>query len=193
MDSMQVALLDCGRTRRIANAVKAVLSAAEGVELEVKIPRIAECDGTVLIEGETGTGKEICARAIHYLSPRTGGPFIAVNCGAIPTELVENELFGHEPGAFTGAVASVAGLAAEADGGTLFLDEVDCLPVTTQTKLLRFLQDRQIKPLGACKSREIDVRTIASARSAFVEEVCWAIQAAGRGVEPGGDDQAHAS
>src|SRR6185369_14008829 len=112
-----------------------------------KIPQMARCDGTVLISGETGTGKEVFARSVHYLSPRAGQPFIAVNCGAIPLELVENELFGHEPGAFTSAATAQTGVVQEADGGTLFLDEIDTLPALAQVKLLRFLQEKEYRPL----------------------------------------------
>ena len=127
-----------------------------------KIPLLAKCNASVLISGETGTGKEVCARAIHYLGLRGGKPFIPVNCGAIPTELVENELFGHERGAFTGAKDSQTGLIQEADGGTLFLDEVDCLPLLSQVKLLRFLQEKEYRPLGSAKSCRADVRIIAA-------------------------------
>lgn len=127
-----------------------------------KIPRITECEESVLISGETGTGKELCARAIHYLSRRARQPFIPVNCGAIPTELVENELFGHEQGAFTGARKSQPGLVQEADGGTLFLDEIDCLPLLAQVKLLRFLQEREFRSLGSTKTRKANVRIIAA-------------------------------
>jgi DNA-binding NtrC family response regulator len=127
-----------------------------------KIPLTAKCDVNVLILGETGTGKELCARAIHYLSLRTGKPFIPVNCGAIPTELVENELFGHEKGAFTGAFRAFPGLIHEAHGGTLFLDEIDCLPLQMQVKLLRFLQDKEYRQLGSTKMHQADVRIIAA-------------------------------
>jgi DNA-binding NtrC family response regulator len=127
-----------------------------------KIPSIAKCDASVLISGETGTGKELCARAIHYLSPRKRRAFIPVNCGAIPADLVENELFGHEPGAFTGAKTSRTGLIQEADGGTLFLDEIDCLPLLSQVKLLRFLQEKEFRSLGSTKICEADVRIIAA-------------------------------
>ena len=127
-----------------------------------KIPLLARCNASVLVSGETGTGKEVCARAIHYLGLRGGKPFIPVNCGAIPTELVENELFGHERGAFTGARDSQAGLIQEADGGTLFLDEADCLPLLSQVKLLRFLQEKEYRPLGSAKSCRADVRIIAA-------------------------------
>ncbi len=127
-----------------------------------KIPRITECEETVLISGETGTGKELCARAIHYLSRRARKPFIPVNCGAIPAELVENELFGHERGAFTSAKTSQAGLIQEAEGGTLFLDEIDCLPLLAQVKLLRFLQEREFRSLGSTKMRKANVRILAA-------------------------------
>src|SRR5215217_4935956 len=127
-----------------------------------KIPQIAKCDANVLIEGETGTGKEVYARAIHYRSARASKPFVPVNCGAIPVELVENELFGHERGAFTSASALQAGLIEEASGGTLFLDEVDSLPPLAQVKLLRFLQEKEYKPLGSVKLRKADVRIVAA-------------------------------
>jgi DNA-binding NtrC family response regulator len=123
---------------------------------------IAKCDANVLIAGETGTGKELYARAIHYGSSREGRPFTPVNCGAIPTELVENELFGHERGAYTSAATFQAGLIEEANGGTLFLDEIDCLPVFAQVKLLRFLQEKEYRPLGSAKIRRADVRIIAA-------------------------------
>lgn len=127
-----------------------------------KIPLVAAADSSVLICGETGTGKELFARAIHYLSARAANPFVPVNCGAIPVELVENELFGHHRGAFTGASTSEPGLIQEAEGGTLLLDEIDCLPTLAQVKLLRFLQDREYRPLGSSKMRKADVRVLAA-------------------------------
>jgi DNA-binding NtrC family response regulator len=130
-----------------------------------KLPLVAQCDAGVLITGETGTGKEFCARAIHYLSARARRPFVPVNCGAIPVELVENELFGHERGAFTGASHARMGLISEAEGGTLLLDEVDCLPLLSQVKLLRFLQEKEYRPLGATRLRPADVRLIAAANT----------------------------
>jgi len=136
-----------------------------------KIPAIAKCDASVLISGETGTGKELCARAIHYLSPRSREAFIPVNCGAIPADLVENELFGHEQGAFTGARTSRSGLISEADGGTLFLDEVDCLPLLSQVKLLRFLQEKEFRSLGSSRIRKADVRILAATNADCEEAV----------------------
>jgi DNA-binding NtrC family response regulator len=127
-----------------------------------KLPLVAKCDASILITGDTGTGKELCARAIHYLSPRASQSFLPVNCGAIPAELIENELFGHASGAFTGAKTTQRGLIDEANGGTLFLDEVDCLPLMAQVKLLRFLQEREYRPLGATKTCKADLRIIAA-------------------------------
>jgi DNA-binding NtrC family response regulator len=136
-----------------------------------QFPMVAGCDASVLLLGETGTGKELCARAIHYLSPRARKPFTPVNCGAIPSELVENELFGHESEAFTGASSRRTGLIQETDGGTLFLDEIDCLPLLAQVKLLRFLQDREYRPLGAGRNSHADVRVLAASNGDLAEAV----------------------
>lgn len=130
-----------------------------------KIPAIAKSDANVLICGETGTGKDLCARAVHYLSPRASGPFVPLNCGAIPAELMENELFGHVQGAFTGASTLQMGLISEADNGSLFLDDVDCLPSTSQAKVLRFLQEKEYRQLGSAKIFHADVRIIAATNS----------------------------
>lgn len=130
-----------------------------------KIPLVAKCDTKVLITGETGTGKELFARAVHYLSPRANKPFIPVNCGAIPPELMENELFGHVEGAFTGASKSYLGLIHEADGGTLFLDEIGSLHLPAQAKLLRFLQDKEYRQLGSQKVHQADIRVIAASNA----------------------------
>jgi two-component system response regulator GlrR len=126
------------------------------------IKRIAHCDAPVLIDGETGTGKELAARAIHYLSARRDQPFIPVNCGALPDNLFENELFGHARGAFTDAREAQAGLVTLADGGTLFLDEVDALSIKGQVALLRFLQDQQYRPLGGRETRRANIRVLAA-------------------------------
>ena len=136
-----------------------------------KIPLIAGCDAGVLITGETGTGKEVTARAIHYLSPRARGPFVPINCGAVPVDLAENELFGHERGAFTGADAARAGLIEEADGGSLLLDEVDSLPPAAQVKLLRFLQDGELRRLGGTRPKTCDVRVIAATNTDVAQAV----------------------
>ena len=136
-----------------------------------KIPLFAKSDATVLIRGETGTGKELFAQAIHYHSARNGKPFVPVNCGALPDQLFENEVFGHVRGAFTSAFAHQQGLVAEAEGGTLFLDEIDTLSASAQTKLLRFLQDRQYRPLGSSKSVVADVRVIAATNTDLKQHV----------------------
>ncbi len=127
------------------------------------IERMAQYDAPVLIEGETGTGKELAARAIHYLSARRDAPFVPLNCGAVPETLVETELFGCERGAFTDARQSRAGLVAAAEGGTLFLDELDALPVRAQVSLLRFLQDSRYRPVGGSRECTANVRITAAA------------------------------
>ena len=139
------------------------------VALIKQIPPIAKYDVSLLILGETGTGKEVFARAVHYGGPRAAKPFIPVNCGAIPIDLLENEFFGHESGAFTSANCARRGVIKEADGGTLFLDEVDCLPPSAQVKLLRFLQDGQFRPLGSASVCTADVRVIAASNANFIE------------------------
>lgn len=127
-----------------------------------KIRQVARCDITVMICGQTGTGKELVARAVHYLSPRSDRPFVPIDCAAVPPELTESELFGHERGAFTGAVTKSRGLIAAADQGTLFLDEVDALSLGVQAKLLRFIQEREYRPLGSSEIRKADVRIISA-------------------------------
>jgi DNA-binding NtrC family response regulator len=127
-----------------------------------RIPLFAKCDANVLILGDTGTGKEVCAQAIHYLSARSGRPWVAVNCAAIPTELAEAELFGHVRGAFTHAHRDRAGLISEAEGGTLLLDEIDSLSPRAQGKVLRFLQEREYRRLGSDAVLRADVRVIAA-------------------------------
>jgi len=156
---------------RGANLQQLVGESPGFVNLLKRIPQIANCDANVLIQGETGTGKEVYARAIHYRSSRAGTPFVPVNCGAIPVELVENELFGHERGAFTSAMNVQAGLIEEANNGTLLLDEIDCLPMLAQVKLLRFLQEREYKPLGSTRIRRADVRIIAASNTNLAQAV----------------------
>jgi two-component system response regulator GlrR len=127
-----------------------------------RVPTIADCDASVLLHGESGTGKELFAQAVHYLSRRASRPWVAVNCGAIPRDLLESELFGHVRGAFTTAHAGRTGLVREAEGGTLFLDDIDCLPLDAQAKLLRFLQEREYRQVGSNALQHADVRIIAA-------------------------------
>ena len=131
-------------------------------EVRRLISQVAETDANVLILGESGTGKEVVARAIHELSPRSAGPFVPINCGAIPAELLESELFGHEKGSFTGAVAARRGRFELAQGGTLFLDEIGDMPMPMQVKLLRVLQERLFDRVGGSKPIQADVRIIAA-------------------------------
>jgi transcriptional regulator with GAF, ATPase, and Fis domain len=132
---------------------------------------VAANDFPVLLEGETGAGKEVMARGIHFASARAAGPFLAVNCGAITHELIESELFGHEKGAFTGAIARKLGRFERANGGTLFLDEVGELPLQDQVKLLRALQDHRIERVGGTEEIEVDVRIIAATNRDLLGEV----------------------
>lgn len=158
--------------RRETPELKALVGESPDFLTELaKIPLLALSDASVLICGETGTGKEICARAIHYLSARAGKPFVPLNCGAIPLELIENELFGHERGAFTGADAAHEGLVQAAEGGTMFLDEVDSLPLKAQVKLLRLLQDKEFLRLGSAKIRKADIRIIAASNINLEEKI----------------------
>lgn len=158
------------RARRAHGMIGSAPAYQEALE---QLARFAAVDVPILIAGETGTGKELAARTIHYLSGRSDGPFIAINCGALPERLFENELFGHRKGAFTDAGQAQAGLIAQAEGGTLLLDEIDCLDPHSQAALLRFLQDRTYRPLGSGRMHSADVRFIASTNArldAIVED-----------------------
>jgi two-component system response regulator GlrR len=134
-----------------------------------RVPVVADCDAGVLISGETGTGKELFAQAVHYLSSRAANPLVAINCAALPAELVEAELFGHLRGAYTSAHQAQAGLISQAENGTLFLDEVDNLPHAAQAKLLRFLQDKEFRVVGASETQHANVRVIAASNADLAE------------------------
>jgi len=140
-------------------------------DLFALLSKVADSASTVLILGESGTGKELAARAVHDNSPRKTKPFVAVNCGAIPETLIESELFGHAKGAFTGAVGERAGLFEQAQGGTLFLDEIGELPLAMQTRLLRVLQEREVRRVGGSSTKKVDVRVLAASNRDLAEQV----------------------
>ncbi|MGD0526361.1 MAG: sigma-54-dependent Fis family transcriptional regulator, partial [Polyangiaceae bacterium] len=138
-----------------------------GASLEMRrlyavLERVAATDATVLVEGETGTGKDVLARSLHAASTRAAGPFVAVDCGAIPENLIESELFGHVRGAFTGATSDRKGVFEEAHGGTLFLDEIGEMPLPLQPKLLRAIESRSVRRVGSSAARPVDVRIVAA-------------------------------
>jgi formate hydrogenlyase transcriptional activator len=149
-----------------------IIGNSRALELVLEqVEQVAPTDATVLVQGETGTGKELVARALHNLSSRCGRPFIKLNCAAIPFDLLESELFGHEKGAFTGAIAQKIGRFELADKGTLFLDEVGDIPLALQPKLLRVLQEQEFERLGSGRTHQVDVRLVAATHRNLVEMV----------------------
>lgn len=152
-----------GRTQRETNLFRSLVGNSRSVQkVRQMMQQVADTEANVLILGESGTGKEVVARNLHYHSARRDGPFVPVNCGAIPAELLESELFGHEKGAFTGAISARAGRFELARGGTLFLDEIGDMPLPMQVKILRVLQERMFERVGGNKSMEADVRIVAA-------------------------------
>ncbi|MCC6347861.1 MAG: sigma-54-dependent Fis family transcriptional regulator [Nitrospirales bacterium] len=162
---LQDALFEKFRMEGIIGVSKKMKEAVEAAR------KVTPTSVTVMVYGESGTGKELLAKAIHYNSPRRTGPFTAINCAAIPDTLIESELFGYEPGAFSGAVHRKIGLFESSDKGTLFLDEIGDLPLLTQTKLLRVLQDKEVRRLGGKENTRVDVRIIAATNKDLEKEV----------------------
>ncbi|TMQ67547.1 MAG: sigma-54-dependent Fis family transcriptional regulator [Candidatus Eisenbacteria bacterium] len=151
---------------------KTIIGSSEEMNRVFKmVDRVADSEATILIQGESGTGKELIAREIHYRSRRVQGPFVSINCGAIPRDLLESNLFGHVKGSFTGAVRDAAGLFQVAEGGTFFLDEIGEMPHATQVKLLRALQEREIIPVGGTQPIRIDCRLVAATNADLEKEV----------------------
>ncbi|WP_456419828.1 sigma-54-dependent transcriptional regulator [Thermovibrio sp.] len=160
------------KKRYSSEEIPGFIGKSKAVEkLKENIKKVAPYDVNVLILGESGTGKEVVAKAIHQLSGRKNKPFVAINCAALPPELLESELFGYKKGAFTGAVADKKGLIEKADGGTLFLDEIGDMPLPLQAKLLRFLETKRFIPLGSTAEKEVDVRVIAATNKNLKEEI----------------------
>ncbi|MEJ8845952.1 sigma-54 dependent transcriptional regulator [Variovorax rhizosphaerae] len=156
---------------RCVDALGMVGQGTDMTRLRSEIRKVAQTEAPVLIGGESGSGKELAARAIHQCSPRASGPFVVVNCGAIAPTLIQSELFGHERGAFTGASAERRGLIEAASGGTIFLDEIGDLPLELQTNLLRFLQEKTINRVGAVRNLHVDVRVVAASHVNLAEAV----------------------
>ncbi|MCP5072634.1 MAG: sigma-54-dependent Fis family transcriptional regulator [Rhodobacteraceae bacterium] len=179
LSSVRNAVTDLGLSEQVSAVAEPNAAGFQGFigdspvmrDIYKKISNIGRSMATVFISGESGTGKEICADAIHALSNRAAGPFVPLNCGAIPADLLESEVFGHLKGSFTGAISDKIGAAAAADGGTLFLDEICEMDMALQTKLLRFLQTSTIQPVGSVTPRKIDVRIICATNRNPFEEV----------------------
>ncbi|TQV71202.1 sigma-54-dependent Fis family transcriptional regulator [Exilibacterium tricleocarpae] len=165
--------LTAGQSSREKSEISTLLIGNSGEirKLQKKIDKLARSQAPIYISGESGSGKELVARSIHYQGPRGSGPFIPVNCGAIPTELMESEFFGHKKGSFTGAHQDKQGLFQAADGGTLFLDEVADLPLDMQVKLLRAIQEKAVRPIGAQEEIRVDVRILSATHKDLLAEI----------------------
>ena len=158
--------------REVQDALQAIVGISPAMQaLRRSLPRLASADCSVLITGETGTGKECVAQALHRLSPRHAAPLVSINCAALPDSLLDSELFGYERGAFTGAATSYPGKITLAQGGTLFLDEIGDMPLTAQAKLLRVLETREVFPIGALRCRQVDFRIVAATHGALESAV----------------------
>src|SRR5690606_22262320 len=177
-----------------SGAAQELIGASPAIDrVREMIAKVARSQAPVHISGESGTGKELVARMIHEAGPRREGPFVPINCGAIPTELMESEFFGHKKGSFTGAVTDKTGLIQSAEGGTLFLDEVADLPLHMQVKLLRVIQEKTIRPVGQANELPVDVRILSAthkdlaelvAEGAFREDLFYRINVIGLNVPP---------
>jgi formate hydrogenlyase transcriptional activator len=168
----EVSRIQSDKSVKDTTTFKGIIGSSRALKFVLtEVERVAPTDSTVLVLGETGTGKELIARAIHNLSTRREGPLVKVNCAAIPFDLLESELFGHEKGAFTGAVAQKSGRFEMADNGTLFLDEIGDLPLALQPKLLRVLQEQELERLGSGRTRRINVRVLVATHRDLTEMV----------------------
>ncbi|MBS2020523.1 MAG: sigma 54-interacting transcriptional regulator [Deltaproteobacteria bacterium] len=186
----------CRRSEEVDGLRRCSLVVSESPALRAVMARaavVARTTSSVVVHGETGTGKEVVARLVHANSPRRSGPFVAVNVAALPPELLESELFGHVRGAFTGAVTTTQGLFGEADGGTLFLDEIGEMPLPLQAKLLRVLQEGEVRRVGESKGRRVDVRVVSAthrdlkalvAQGSFREDLYYRLRVFGLVVPP---------
>ena len=167
-----VAKIEFGEQYRNQRRFEQLIGSSPALEAVLEqVERVAPTDSTVLLQGETGTGKELIARAVHNISSRCGRPYIKMNCAAIPFDLLESELFGHEKGAFTGAIAQKIGRFEMADKGTLFLDEIGDIPLALQSKLLRVLQEQEFERLGGTRTHQVNVRLVAATNRNLAEMV----------------------